>query len=251
MSGAELVGIAHVHSDYSRDGHDSLEQLYDFAVGRGIGFIALSDHAEDLDPARFEQYRRHCEALSDSRVRLFPGLEFRFTGFTGLHLLALGLREWIDPPTPEAFIAAAPRAAALTMLAHPKLTDYKIPVSVSEAIQSVEVWNAAYNTRYLPDPRAIRLLHGIRESRADVFGIAGLDQHDSRNDRELRVGITSRDDEPLSAMRKGKFRNIGPYLSMTPSCLDSWQMPMLRAARWVLDTAEAAQVRFAPAGRAQ
>ena len=51
MSAPGCVGVVHVHSDYSADGRDSLEQLRAFALERGIAFIGLTDHAEHMRPA--------------------------------------------------------------------------------------------------------------------------------------------------------------------------------------------------------
>ena len=59
--------------------------------------------------------------------------------------------------------------------------------SARDCIDAVEVWNASYNTRYLPDPRAIALLHVVQRTRPAVVGVAGLDQHDAGNDRRTRV----------------------------------------------------------------
>jgi hypothetical protein len=207
------VGIIHVHSTYSRDGRDTPEDIRAFACARGIRFVALTDHAEDLTPQIFERFVAHCQAVSDDQVRLLPGLEFRFAGFNGLHLLALGLSRWIVAVTPAAFMAEAPRAAALTIVAHPLLPRYRIPADVANGIDAIEVWNAAYNTRYLPDPRALRLLESIRKRRPEVVGTAGLDQHDARNDRGTRVVLFApHSDDPLGELRKGRFENRGATL---------------------------------------
>src|SRR5688572_5615420 len=149
------VGIIHVHSDYSHDCCDSLESLREFALARNIAFVGLTDHAEDFAPERFERYVRHCRALSDERLTLVPGLEYRFEGFPGLHLLALCLTSWIAPQTPQDFILVARHAAKLTIVAHPTLANYRVPDAIAAGIDAVEVWNATYNTRYLPDPQAI------------------------------------------------------------------------------------------------
>ncbi|HEU4564084.1 MAG TPA: PHP domain-containing protein [Gemmatimonadaceae bacterium] len=236
------VGIIHVHSAYSHDGLDSLESLRDFALARGIAWVGLTDHAEDLDPARFDEMVSECEALSDQRVRLIPGLEYRFAGHTGLHLLALGLSRWIEPATPEAFVREARGAARFTIVAHPVLARYRIPAAVLDGIDAIEVWNAAYNTRFLPDPRAIRILHALRARRPEVVGTAGLDQHDARNDRETRVIVAEGEQDPLAALRAGRFVNVGrtmrfdPGVALPPSGLEA-----LTAARWLLDRAERVQ----------
>ena len=88
---SSALGIVHVHSSYSHDGRDSLAALTAFAAERGIGFVGLTDHAEDFSEARWHEYVAECAGASTDAVRLVPGLEFRFADFRGLHLLAFGL----------------------------------------------------------------------------------------------------------------------------------------------------------------
>ncbi|HEX5436692.1 MAG TPA: PHP domain-containing protein [Gemmatimonadaceae bacterium] len=241
----------HVHSDYSHDGKDSLERLREVALQRGIGFIGLTDHAEDFDAERFSKYTAHCAALSDDTVYLVPGLEFRFAGYTGLHLLALGLSRWIEPRTPAEFIEQTRGAVELTMVAHPILAQYQVPDPVLDGINAIEVWNAGYNTRYLPDPRAIRLLHRLRRRRPSVVGVAGLDQHDSRNDRETRV-IVAGDGHPLAALKAGTFRNRGRTMSFdSAASIAPLRLYALYGARWTFDRVERTQERFARARAAR
>ncbi len=241
--------MVHVHSDYSHDGVDTLEMLRDWATQRGVAFIALSDHAEDFSPERWEDFVLHCADLSDERVRLIPGLEFRFAGHTGLHLLALGLERWISPKTPEEFIAQSRNATPLTVLAHPRLCRYRIPDCVRAEIGAIEVWNAGYDTRYLPDVRSIRILHDIRRSRASVVGTAGLDQHDSRNDRQTRVVVEDGGD-PLACLRAGRFVNVGRTMRFDSHVtIGSRRLAALAVARWSLDRVERTQERVVRALR--
>ncbi len=204
------VGVVHVHTDYSHDGKDSVERLRDFALERGISFIGVTDHAEDLSGAQYEELAARARAASDEDVSIIPGLEYRFEGYSGLHLLALGLSHRIDPATPEEFAAQAGPAARFTIAAHPGLFRYDMPDVVARTIDAIEVWNAAYNTRYLPDPAAVRLLERIRARRPEVVGTAGLDQHDSRNDRGTRVILLDPDArDPLAELKAGRFVNRG------------------------------------------
>ena len=237
------VGIVHVHSDYSHDGFDSLERLRHLALERGIGFVCLTDHAEDLDAESFPGYQRHCERLSDASVRMIAGLEFRFAGYRGLHLLALGLREWVEPATPEAFLSQAAPRAGFTIMAHPVYPDYRAPDSVLEGIDAIEVWNAAYNTRYLPDPKAIAMVREGRRRRPELLGTAGLDQHDGSNDREVRILLDAGNEhDPLAALRWGRFTNVGRTMRFRPQ-LDWGQLRMLglSALRWGFDAVERVQ----------
>lgn len=244
------TGVIHVHSSYSHDCADSPEHLRDFALARGIAFVGLADHAEDFVPERFADYVRHCRTASDGTVNIIPGLEFRFDGFAGMHLLALGLEQWISPKTPREFIAQTRGVAKCTIAAHPVLADYRLPAEVAAGIDAVEVWNASYNTRYLPDPRAIRLLHRIRRTRPEVVGTVGLDQHDCHNDRQTRVIIDGGETDPLAAVKAGRFRNVGRTMTFGPTV--EWNAPRLAAlsvARWALDRVESAHGRLAHLSR--
>lgn len=245
MAAAETTGVIHMHSDYSHDGRDSLEVLYKFARGRGVGFVGMTDHAEDFDRARYDTYRQHCERVSDETVQVIAGLEFRFAGYPGLHLLALGLSEWIEPTTPAEFALLTRGRAAFTIVAHPILPEYAIPPEVVTSIDAIEVWNAAYNTRFFPDPKAIRLLHQCRRTNPALVGTAGLDQHDSRNDRETRVIILGNADDPLAALKAGRFVNRGRTMSFDSAV--SWSPLRLYGvalARWAFDRAERVQERI-------
>jgi hypothetical protein len=243
---AAATGVIHVHSDYSHDGRDSLERLRDFALERGLGFVGLTDHAEDLDPAVFAAYLERCRLLSDERMALIPGLEYRFEGRRGLHLLALGLRQWIEPRTPAEFIEQAREAASFTVWAHPVLCRYRVPEAVLQGIDAIEVWNAAYNTRYLPDPRAIRLLHALRTTRPEVVGTVGLDQHDSRNDRQTRTHLHHAGADPLRELKAGRFTSSGRTMRF-----DAWvrwhpiRLAALSTARRAFDTVERTQEHLA------
>jgi len=204
------VGVIHVHTGYSHDGRDSVERLRDIALERGIAFVGLTDHAEDLSAAQYDELVARARAASDGDVSIIPGLEYRFAGYSGLHLLALGLSRRIDPVTPEEFATQAAAAARFTIAAHPGLFRYNMPECIARAIDAIEVWNAAYNTRYLPDPAAVRLLERVRARRPEVVGIAGLDQHDSRNDRGTRVILLDPDaQDPLAELKAGRFVNRG------------------------------------------
>jgi hypothetical protein len=207
--------------------------------GHGVGFVAMTDHAEDVDANRWSALVAGCERVSTSVIRVIPGLEFRFADYPGLHLLAMGLRRWICPASPEEFIEGVRGQGALTVVAHPGLAGYRLPACVQAEINGLEVWNGSFNTRYLPDPRAIALLRQLRRRRPEVVGTVGLDQHDLRNVRELRVVLKSDSADPLGEVRSGRFRNHGRTMAFS-SALD-WPVVALTglyAVRAVFDRIE-------------
>lgn len=237
------LGVVHVHSNYSHDGRDSLASLAKFAADRGLGFVGMTDHAEDFSEARWHDYVAECAAASTDGVRLIPGLEFRFAGFRGLHLLAFGLTRWIEPTTPDEFIQLAAAASRFTAVAHPILASYEIPASVRAGIDAVEVWNATYNTRYLPDPRSFRLLHEMQRARPSIVCVAGLDQHDASNDRETRVLVRADDaNDPLGALKAGHFENRGRTMHFgAVTGLAGARLVLLQVVRWCYDFVERVQ----------
>lgn len=240
-----MIGAIHVHSSYSHDGRDSVAAIRDFAVARGLAFVGLTDHAEDFDEPTFIRFQHECRAASTASLAIIAGLEFRFAGLKGLHLLALGLERWITPETPAEFIAMTRGTAAVTVAAHPVLPRYSYPQVVLDSIDAIEVWNAAYNTRYLPDPRAIRLFRRIRAYRNDIVAVVGLDQHDARNDRETRIE-TSGAGDALVSIRAGQFRNIGRTMSFDSQAdLGAVRNTALWTARTLFDGVERAQDRLA------
>lgn len=244
MTTNSRLGVVHLHSEYSHDGRDSIAALHAFALERGIGFVGLTDHAEDFEPDRYEALQAECAAVSDARVRIIPGLEYRFNGYSGLHLLALGLTKWIAPRTPADFIRLTRGVTGFTIAAHPVLWNYLMPDEVRDGIDAIEVWNASYNTRYLPDPRAIRLLHQVRARRPEVVGTAGLDQHDARNDRGTRVLLDEDTADPLAALRAGRFTNVGSTCRFDSHArLSALTMSSLWCARTTLDLVNAVHER--------
>lgn len=230
-----LLGAFHMHSDYSHDGLDSLEQLREVSIERGIGWVGLTDHAEDLDDDIYAEYVKHCASLSDSMFAYLPGLEFRFAGYRGMHLLALGTRGWYAPKTPEDFFAWASENAQFTVLAHPGTCRYAPASIVRDRIDAVEVWNAGYNTRYIPDPRAIDLYRSIAAQRPDVVATVGLDQHDSSNDRGVRT-VFEADTDPVQQLRSATFTSMGRNLTLdSRATLPPSVIARLRVQRRLLD----------------
>jgi hypothetical protein len=231
-----MRGIIHVHSNYSHDGRNSPEELAEFARKNKLGFIALTDHAEDLTEGRYRELVEHCRAVSVDGVRLIPGLEFRFRGMPGLHLLACGLEQWSEPRSADEFMSVTRPRAQLTVVAHPVLTRHRIPPSVLAGIDAIEVWNGTYNTRYLPDPRSVRILHRVRGARPEVVGTVGPDMHDCSNFRETRMAVADSSLEPLDEIREGRFRNECKTMSFGPDV--AWgpvRLGALTIARDALD----------------
>ena len=113
------AGDFHVHSRESGDAAPTLDEIADFARGRGLDFVELSDH-NTLTQLEFivDAQARHPDLL------FLPGMEF--TTYAG-HANAIGATAWVDHKIgqPGVTIAAAAAAfadqGALLSINHPVL----------------------------------------------------------------------------------------------------------------------------------
>ena len=79
---ADLRGDLHFHTDWSGDGRDTMPDMVAAAVARGLDYVAITDHAEDLRMNGISRegmlrQRRAVRDLEEERgdVRLFHGSE--------------------------------------------------------------------------------------------------------------------------------------------------------------------------------
>lgn len=79
---ADLRGDLHFHTDWSGDGRDTMQDMVAAAVERGLAYVAITDHAEDLringlSREQMLEQRRQVRRLEQDRgdIRLFHGTE--------------------------------------------------------------------------------------------------------------------------------------------------------------------------------
>ncbi len=70
-----LRGDLHVHTDWSGDGRSTLDEMLQAATDRGLEYVAITDHAEDLamNGLSRERVREEQAAIADARKR-YPSL---------------------------------------------------------------------------------------------------------------------------------------------------------------------------------
>lgn len=214
-----IEGIFHIHSNYSYDGRISLVQLKEECLRRDLRFALLTEHALGFDQEQFNRFVSECSQLSDERVVLVPGLEFEFPEQVGLHVLMAGLKTVPNGKTVNQVIVSAREQGALIVVAHPVRNGHHVPEKLIDIIDGIELWNAAYNSRYLPDEKAIVLLKQLREKNKHLIGLGGLDLHGPEGFRGLRIRLTDGFEgatDLLSLIRTGGFKIHGPFLTLRP-----------------------------------
>lgn len=236
---SDLVqGIIHVHSDFSGDGFHSVGDLADFARQSGMRFVGLTDHAEDLLREDMEELCDECERQSDESCVLIPGLEFQCD--EDIHILGLGLTEKIENTDPIVVAKDIQGLGGLAILAHPGRNGCHCPVDLYSVLNGIEIWNAAYDGRFVPPMANIGLLREARDRNPTVLAFGGADLHCL--DQPPGVMLQPRQngsrsvnrDTVLDDLRKGGFSIRGRYISFDantashrPSKLYLWTLRKL------------------------
>lgn len=215
-----MEGIFHVHSNYSFDGNLSLGDLRDECEKRNFRFMIVTDHAEDFSSDKVEKFIDDCEKISGKGFLAVPGLEFAIDKEREIHLLVVGLEKQHLQNGIDGILERVWQSEnhSFAVLAHPSRSRYYVPPGYDTKIHGIEVWNSAYNTRYLPDHEAIRLFASLKRRNPRLLGFGGLDLHDRSGFRGLRICMADECQttlELLSHLKQGKFMIRGSYLGMS------------------------------------
>lgn len=235
-------GIFHVHTTYSHDGKCSIAELAGLCVERGLGFMMLSEHAEDFSPEKMKEFLAECIGVSESSgVIISPGLEFGFKEYPHLHLLGIGLSEYIPSIDIAATIAAIHGQGGLAVIAHPTRNRHFVPDHIREGLDGIEVWNAAYDSRYLPHHASIALLNEIRKQNPSAMAFGGLDMHRAADFKGVILSTNNAEDLSglMGILRDGAFTISGRLLEIgARQRFGLLARNGIRAARLALESAD-------------
>lgn len=239
-----MNGIFHVHTRYSHDGKCTLSELAGFCRKSALGFIVLSEHAEDFNPEKMRSFVSECEEVSrTSGIILSAGLEFGFKEYPHLHLLGIGLNEYIRPLQISETIDEIHRQGGLAVVAHPTRNRHFVPDHVKGKIDGIEVWNAAYDSRYFPHHGSIRLLNDIKKTHKSALAFGGLDMHRVGDFKGLTLSVNrspSDNSGLIELLRDGSFTISGKLLNIgARQRLGFFTRTGIRAARLALEGVDA------------
>jgi hypothetical protein len=211
-------GIFHIHSNYSYDGKISLAELKYECTKRNLRFILLTEHAQGFDKTKLQKLVEECKHLSTEGFFAVPGLEFSLDEHKDTHILAVGLQTFPADSSLNSIIEETKKNGGLLVIAHPTRNSYFLPENIIDTMDGIEIWNAAYNSRYLPDAGAISLLKELKTKNSDLVGLGGLDLHDNSGFKGLRLAVLAgyhSQEGLLKLIRDGDFENRGQYLTVS------------------------------------
>lgn len=200
-------GIIHVHSNLSYDGQHSLDEIAAFAKKRGYSFVGMSEHSDTLDAEKVAAYVKECGRVSTPECLIIPGIEF--TCDNNLHLLGFGVKGYTDSKDPVEVAQFIQRSGGVAVVAHPKRYQYQIPPALVPFLNGIEVWNAGYDGRFVPNDCSLKMLQALRSASGPLSAFGGQDFHAMKEHTHIRVSIRAEyltADAVLKQFREGKFQ---------------------------------------------
>jgi predicted metal-dependent phosphoesterase TrpH len=209
-------GIIHVHSNYSYDGKHSIDEIAAFARQRSYAFVGMSEHSDTLDSDKVARLREECQKASTADCLIIPGIEFTCLG--NLHLIGLGVQDYDSSKDPLVINDFIQQQGGVAIIAHPKRYHYQISEGLLTAVNGVEIWNAGYDGRFVPNDQSLKLLKSGRERQKALLAFGGQDLHqiDLRH-RQVHLKIHCDrlvSDAVIGSMRDGNFVISNGYVSV-------------------------------------
>lgn len=241
-----IKGALHVHSTLSHDGTMTIPELARWYREKGYEFIALGEHSQDLDEQKLQILREQCAASSGNHFFIVPGIEFSCRG--GIHIFGMGVVGLTREVDPVAVVAEIHAQNGLAILAHPRRTNWESPRELLLAADAVEIWNVAYDGKYLPSFRAPSAFRRMQQVNPNLLAVAGHDFHRKASfcdvGMEIEVGEVSQS-EVLKAIKHAQFAIRSRFFHTDSQAQLSWarsislqllsrQLMYLRKARDIL-----------------
>jgi hypothetical protein len=217
------VGIVHVHSSYSYDGESTLEEIALLAKRRGYSFIGMTEHSDTFDEDKMRRFTDGCKRFSDSSLLMIPGIEFTCEG--NLHLLGVGVREFTPVKDPIAVAKFINRQGGIAIVSHPSRYEYKLPPGLEMEIHGIEIWNAAYDGRFVPNDRSIVLWQALRRRNRTLCPFGGQDLHQITDHSHVKIRVLC--DEPseeqiLRSLKASNYEIANYCFRLRPASLGDW-----------------------------
>jgi hypothetical protein len=231
------TGIYHVHSNYSYDGINSLQEIADWARRQGIHFVLLTEHDLGFDQKRFETYQRECSKYSGD-VLLVPGMEYEVIHHNAIvHIGAIGLPVLLDRSILEQGILALVNAihlqGGLAVLHHPNNIRHVLRQKHVDAFDFVELWNTKFDCDFGPNAQFLRWLkekncRGPYLVSADIHDVARFDKNNIariqlNSDGRSLASQTYDSGAIIDKLRNDQYRCRKGNWEVSPG--GTWQVP--------------------------
>ncbi|MDY2587082.1 PHP domain-containing protein [Winogradskyella aquimaris] len=156
-----VKGILHVHSDFSYDGINSIEEIANWAKSEKIDFVILTEHDNDFNDEKFDSYLEECRKNSNNII-IVPGIEYSFGKKRHIHINVFGIDQFLNTNNTiediPRFLKTVKSLNGIAVLNHPKSIVKELGFIDLSSLFGVELWNTKSDFLYSPDPRTYKLV---------------------------------------------------------------------------------------------
>ena len=149
-----MKGIYHIHSQFSDDGKNTIEEISKWGRSQKLKFIIFTEHDWSLDPVKFDSYVSMCKLYSRDIV-LIPGVEYSFrTRQKEVHISVLNLLKFLGNNLSmldaSSFLCEVKEMKGISILNHPSDIFSDLSPELIRLVDFIEIWNLKYDPSYAP-----------------------------------------------------------------------------------------------------
>jgi len=170
-----LRGIIHIHSHFSYDGSNTIEEWALFLKEKGYDFVCFTEHDDYFDHHKMIQLVEDCKRVCTDTFQAIPGIEFRCKNT--VHILGIGIRSYRQIDDPFEAASFIREHGGISVIAHPGLFNKENILQLSHVVDGIEIWNGLKDSRFLPDPRILNLFAEVKKANQTLLPFGGADLH--------------------------------------------------------------------------
>ena len=179
----------------------TIKELMNWYRQHGYQFLAMGEHAEDLDEAKVQALQEQSAENSNDAFCVIPGIEF--AGNNDIHIVGIGATRLIRAENPVAVAAKIHEQGGLAVLAHPKRIGWVCPAEVLLVLDAAEIWNVGYDGKYLPSVKALGGFRRMQQINPKLLAVASHDFHRTTSFYDVAIEM-----EVASLSRETILRNL-------------------------------------------
>ncbi len=228
----------HVHSTLSHDGTLTVTEVANWYRQHGFHVVGMGEHSQDMTEAKVRRLVEECTENSDERFRMIPGIEFTCDR-EGMHILGVGCVQLTSDRDPVRVGRHIRQHGGFSVLAHPRRFGWQCDREILHYLDAVEIWNLAYDGKYLPWAHAPAAFQRMRQVNPRLLALACHDLH--RKVSFYDLAVTAEVNEiscaaVLTKLRLGEYRMKSRFFSAgSDANLSRFQSAALRLASGRLD----------------
>jgi len=149
-----INGVFHVHSNFSHDGRNSIDEIIKVLEKKDFKFIVLTDHFEDFNKDKFFEYISTIEKINKkNKIIIIPGIEVEFKEF---HIVLAPVNDYHQ--TKNFIETGSFKNFTLRIIAHPSknsLNEFENLIK-NYPFNGIEMWNQRADGSFYPPMKLIK-----------------------------------------------------------------------------------------------